>query len=180
MLHAPHMRTITPFLILMLCLATACAPTTSSATADGDSTATAAVDTATVIVDTAAIADVPPVPTDTADPGKVATPSKPSPATDLKYRLKVSFTSMGGGIDFKAKTKYDAFIIDFGKRNNATLQHETATWGREGEVDYCFNLGQLNPRQQGAFVQESKALLKDNELVDVAENVVCQYLKKQK
>lgn len=180
---------LAPLCILaMLAFAACTPPSTTTETGNADSTATANADSGKTVVDSSAVAEVPTPPVDSpavaVDPKKEAAPqengklAKPTtdakPASDMKYRFNVSFISIGSGVDYKAKDKYDAFVLDFAKRNgNVKLKHETSPWGREGEVDYCFSLSELNARQQGAFVQESKALLKDNKLVQFAENVVC-------
>jgi hypothetical protein len=89
------------------------------------------------------------------------------------YRFTVSFYSPGNGIDHTIKGKYDTFVTDFGKRKKVKLEHETVSWGREGEVDYCFFLRELSEADQKAFVKESKALLAASERVNTAENTTC-------
>lgn len=103
--------------------------------------------------------------------------SKPDPIVTT-YRLTVSFISIGGGIDYAAKQKYDAFVADFGKRNKTKLAHETVGWGREGEVDYCFKLAELKDAQKSAFVTESKAMFVGNDLVKLKENASCRQPRK--
>ncbi len=183
-------KALFPVLLVALLIVTACTPSTTPPATNADSTAVAAKDTTPVVVDSIAVADVPPAPADS--PAAVVADGKqagnatdksagskvPAPGSGGKYRFTISFISIGAGIDYKAKAKFDAFVLDFGKRNSGKLKHETVGWGREGETDYCFALTELNARQQGAFVQESKALLKDNELVQMAENAVCRVPRK--
>jgi hypothetical protein len=94
------------------------------------------------------------------------------------YRFTVSFYSPGNGIDHAIKAKYDTFVADFGKRKKVKLEHETVTWGREGEVDYCFFLRELSETDQAAFVKESLALLKASNRVNTAENTTCRQPRK--
>jgi hypothetical protein len=113
------------------------------------------------------------------DNSRVADPNRPDPLTTV-YRLSVSFISIGEGIDYKAKEKYDAFIKEFARRNKVKEpQHETVNWGREGETDYCFTLRELpDAGMQAAFVKESKALVSGNELVLFKENTKCRVPRK--
>ena len=183
-------KALFPILMLVLLLVVACTPKTTPAGANADSTGVVAADSTPVVLDSTAVADVPPVDADSAA-GTAADGNQAGNATDqtagskvaapaqaAKNRFTVSFISIGAGIDYKAKAKFDAFVIDFGKRNGGKLKFETVGWGREGETDYCFALTELNARQQGAFVQESKALLKDNELVQMTENAACRVPRK--
>jgi hypothetical protein len=94
------------------------------------------------------------------------------------YRFTVSFYSPGNGIDHAVKGKFDTFVGEFGKRHKVKLQHETVTWGREGEVDYCFPLTELKAIDQAAFVKEGLAILKASERVNTKENTTCRQPRK--
>lgn len=86
------------------------------------------------------------------------------------YRLSVSFVSIGGGTDQKAREKYNQYMAEYEQKNKVKLNPEIAKWGREGEVDYCFKLTELSKKQQDVFVEETKEVLKSSSLVRYTEN----------
>lgn len=53
-------------------------------------------------------------------------------------RLKISFISIGSGINFKAHDRFKAAVKEFEAQQKVTLTYTTKPWGREGEVSYCF------------------------------------------
>ncbi len=178
------MKRFLPFLFVAMLALTACDSGSTTTPPASDSTAVAAADSNPVVVDSPTVANVPPVPVDSpaaqptaapdgkTDGGKKANPSGPDPIVG-NYRLTVSFISIGGGIDGKAKAKYDNFVLEFAKKNNVKLPHETVTWGREGEVDYCFKLTELDQNKQAEFVKESTGLLTGNKRVIFKEKTTC-------
>lgn len=89
------------------------------------------------------------------------------------YRFKVSFISIGSGIDVAAKKQYDVFIKAFNKKNNVNIVPVVAKWGREGETDYCLPLNKLSKRQSAAFIAKTKELLKKSTRVRYYENCPC-------
>lgn len=99
----------------------------------------------------------------------LATPSLP----DSLYRLNVSFFSRGSGIDRKAKKQLDDYVIQYEQKNKVKLNPEANAWGREGEIDYCFKLKDLNKNQQSNFIEEVKKLLEASTLIHLNENVSC-------
>lgn len=98
--------------------------------------------------------------------------------TDTNYRFSVSFISIGAGIDKKAKQKYDQYITEYEQKNKVQLNYETTNWGREGEVDYCFKLTELDKKKQELFIIETKEILKTSSLVRYKENMICRQKKK--
>ncbi len=80
----------------------------------------------------------------------------PSPGNEEEYRLKVSFISYGGGINGPVKKDFEVFIKDWGK-SHAPIAYSVKPWGREGERDYCFSLGELNDKEIEVFLKEVKA-----------------------
>lgn len=172
-------------MILAVALMAGCTPSTTSTPADGDSTKIAAADSVqTPPVDSQATAEVTPV-------DSPATTTAPDPATSgeqgssdnarkgnpdpivTNYRITVSFISIGGGPDYKTKEKFDKYVADFGKKNHVKIKYEQVGWGREGEVDYCFALLELEEPQKSTFVKEVKAMIGENELVKIKENTTC-------
>ncbi len=89
------------------------------------------------------------------------------------YRFNVSFISIGTGIDREAKQQFLDFIKEYEIKHNVKIDTETATWGREGEIDYCLKLSELNSDDQRKFISDVKKLLKDNSLVQFSENTEC-------
>lgn len=89
------------------------------------------------------------------------------------FRFTVSFISKGAGTDYQMKQKYDAFITDFETRNKIKLALSKASWGREGEVDYCFDIKELSKEIVEKFIAESKAVLSASDRINIGENTNC-------
>ena len=98
--------------------------------------------------------------------------------TDTNYRFGVSFISIGAGTDKKAKQQYEQYIAEYEQKNKVKLNYETTNWGREGEVDYCFKLEELDEKKQELFIIETKEILKSSSLVRYKENMTCHLKKK--
>lgn len=174
---------------------TACTPTTTTTPPAGDSTATVQVDSPATLppapVDSGTVPEasgdpqgtasgtVTPdngkLPADNATNGKVKGTPDPIAAT---YRMTVSFTSMGGGIDYKAKSTFDKFVSTYEATNKVKLAHETVGWGREGEVDYCYKLAELKDPKKSDFVNQCKAQVKGNDQIELKENTTCRVPRK--
>lgn len=99
-------------------------------------------------------------------------------AADSNYRFSVSFISIGAGTDKKAKQQYDKYIIEYEKKNKVNVNYEVISWGREGEIDYCFKLTELDKKKQELFITETKEILKGSSLVRYKENAPCRQRKK--
>ena len=99
---------------------------------------------------------------------------------DSIYRFTVSFISIGSGTDSEARQQFSRFIQQFNKENNITINTEITNWGREGEMDYCLKLNELNKQQQDRFIAETKKILKNSTLVRYNENSICEYKEKRK
>lgn len=56
--------------------------------------------------------------------------------------FKVSFTSIGTGIDAKTAEKVKTYL----DANADKLSYKTSKWGKEGEYDYCIDVPQHNNR----------------------------------
>lgn len=89
------------------------------------------------------------------------------------YTLSVSFFSIGEGTDGKMMNRYKEFIDIYSKEKKISIAYEQNAWGREGEVDYCFLLEELNAKQRIEFIEKSKSLLAESKLVHVVENGRC-------
>lgn len=86
------------------------------------------------------------------------------------YRLIVSFISIGEGRDEKLKLNFDAYIVQYEKTHNKILTIDKYTWGREGEIDYCFWLNNLTQQEQSAFIEDAKKIFGQSKLVFTKEN----------
>tara|TARA_B100000795_G_C22782854_1_gene433215 strand:+ start:1517 stop:1921 length:405 start_codon:yes stop_codon:yes gene_type:complete len=85
------------------------------------------------------------------------------------YGLIVSFYSPGNGIDHKMKQKY----VDFITNNYPKIIYEKIKWGREGEIDFCFQFNELTENQINQFIKESKEVLSNSSRVHISKNSPC-------
>ncbi len=97
--------------------------------------------------------------------------------SDNLYALRVSFISIGSGIDRKVRQEYEQYIKDFEQYNNVSILLDKTTWGKEGEIDFCIKLIGLSTELQQQFVQSTKDKTKDSKLVRLYENTTCKYKK---
>ncbi|MBS1647435.1 MAG: hypothetical protein JST67_08865 [Bacteroidetes bacterium] len=82
------------------------------------------------------------------------------------YRLVVSFTSKGAGIDSKSFDEISALAQNYRPKIN----YETCQMGREGERNLLFKLNEISKKKQRKFVKEVKTKIKDTSLVFVKED----------
>lgn len=100
-------------------------------------------------------------------------PAATNPRIDLPdsmYRVVVSFISIGAGTDASAKEKLDQVIQQYQTDVGMPIAHEEITWGREGEVDFCFKLLGQDKKSKDSFVQNLRDAFKGNNLVQITEN----------
>jgi len=91
------------------------------------------------------------------------------------YRLIVSFISIGGGSDYKLKKEFLEFAATYATKIGKKIEAENFAWGREGEVDLCYKLLELNKKESDDFVAESKTFLSKSKLVRISENLPCSH-----
>ncbi len=91
-------------------------------------------------------------------------------STDVVYDIIVSFISKASGIDKEAKARIDQAIVDFNKKNKATVTPEMVRWGREGEIDYNFKFKNLSTTQKKDLATKIKAAIGSSDLVFMAFN----------
>lgn len=96
---------------------------------------------------------------------------------DSIYSLRISFISIGSGTDIKTKQEYEQFLKQFEESNNVTILVDKASWGKEGEIDFCIKLTGLSDDLRKQFIQETKDKLKNSKLVRIYENTTCKYKK---
>ena len=113
----------------------------------------------------------------TTDPGseKDNTQSKAGMDPKDNYRLVVSFYSKGEGTDSKAIDLYSNYIASFENQNNVKIYLDKTPWGREGEVDFCIRLNNLDTQSQTNFVLQSREILLQSQLVHIVENAPCMH-----
>lgn len=85
------------------------------------------------------------------------------------YRVVVSFTSRGEGIDYKTAETFENWVKDQPKHPAYTKTH----YGREGETCYCLKLNELSTREQEIFIRDLRTLLTDKPLIFIAEYAPC-------
>ena len=91
------------------------------------------------------------------------------------YRLVVSFYSTGSGSDSKSIDMFENFLADYSVQHNLRLAFDKTPWGREGEVDYCVRLDNLNFEAQKNFVLQTREILFQTQLVYITENAACRH-----
>lgn len=86
-------------------------------------------------------------------------------------QIVVSFSSMGAGINAKARQAFLDHVAWFNTENHCELMYDRKTWGREGEVDYCF-VGN-NQILMPILYKQLKEKFNGERLVFVKENFPC-------
>ena len=81
----------------------------------------------------------------------------------------VSFISLGAGIDHDTAQDFEDFL----STEYPDLIYEANPAGREGELDYCFDLSVLSIDQQATFRQKSAQILQKSKLVQISELERC-------
>jgi hypothetical protein len=98
--------------------------------------------------------------------------TKAIPDTML-YSLVVSFYSIGSGIDRPIAQEFDYLVKDFQEQFGDHFSAERIRWGREGELDYCIQLGEMKPENRKQFRERADVILKKSARVHVTENTTC-------
>ncbi len=93
----------------------------------------------------------------------------------IVYRMIVSFFSRGEGTDLKAGSDMQNLIHEYEQRTGITLKPTPVPWGREGEVDFCFMLAELDEKAQADFVAEMRERVGGSTLVQITENETCSH-----
>jgi hypothetical protein len=86
------------------------------------------------------------------------------------FRVAVIFISIGAGTDQNALPILDKVLADWKLKIGKDLTFNKVGWGREGEVDYCFTLKELNSDMQAQFINNLRDAYKGNELIQIQEN----------
>ncbi|TAF73834.1 MAG: hypothetical protein EAZ53_11435 [Bacteroidetes bacterium] len=91
-------------------------------------------------------------------------------SSETNYRFKVSLFSKGSGIDGKAKIDLEKFI-DLETKESVVVYKRS--WGREGEIDYCFEMSKLTASNQTTYIEKLKNRLLTSKNVNYNENCAC-------
>jgi hypothetical protein len=89
------------------------------------------------------------------------------------YRFIVSFISIGEGTDRNGRETLDGVLASWEKKKGAPVAFESVPWGREGEVDFCFNLKELSKKEQELFIADMKTAFNGRSLIQMTENQPC-------
>lgn len=81
----------------------------------------------------------------------------------------LSFFSPGNGID---KAMLDQ-VVEFLKTNYPTVTYSRVRWGREGEVDLCFDLSEMTVDSKEKFKADLGEMVSTSNRVRVKENEAC-------
>lgn len=99
------------------------------------------------------------------DSGSTSSNSKTA-GKEKKYRLIISFSSIGTGIDADAYAKMEKFVKEHPKKP----AFERYSYGREGESDIAFTLKEIKSGDQAKFIEELKAAIGATDRVNYKEN----------
>lgn len=86
------------------------------------------------------------------------------------FRLIVTFISIGAGTDPDGKSLLDGYILDYKNKKGKAVRYIMIPWGREGEVDCCFDLKDLTVSEQSDFIDGLRNTMKARELIQINEN----------
>jgi|GEM_PF-2313314 len=98
---------------------------------------------------------------------------KKTTSTDTLQVFTVSFFSIGSGINSEARKEFDLFIAEFATKNQTTLNPKQRKWGREGEVDYCFELHGLKQELKTELIAQAKQNVSEKKWVRMTINKPC-------
>jgi len=87
-----------------------------------------------------------------------ATRQENSPVGNDSQYFMVALYSIGTGIDREANAMVKATIEKYEAKGYA-LTYEKQPWGKEGEINYCFNLRKLDTKVYDEFLKELKSQL---------------------
>lgn len=86
-------------------------------------------------------------------------------------RLSISLISIGEGTDADGLNILTATLETFSRKTGKNPKYISIPWGREGEIEYYFNLNELNPVEQLNFISNLNSAFKGHKLVLISENI---------
>ena len=96
----------------------------------------------------------------------IATNGQKNMQSEKKYRLVISYSSIGTGIDNDAFEKMDKFVKEHPKKP----VYERFGYGREGETDVAFSLKEIKSGDQAKFITDLKTAMGKSDRVNYKEN----------
>lgn len=87
--------------------------------------------------------------------------------------LVVTFSSRGSGIDATAIKKLEDIIVALGLNKVEITPFEIISWGREGEIDYCFDMSLIDKELAFKLQNKTKSEFSANKLVQIEEHENC-------
>src|SRR5437868_7499783 len=96
---------------------------------------------------------------------------------DALNNIVISFYSIGAGVNTRAVESIEKFIGEYSTKTGKSIPYSKVAWGREGEVDFCISLVELQGEQKRIFVQETRRLARQYEQVNFYEDHPCRELK---
>lgn len=117
--------------------------------------------------------------------GVTSTPAPaPTPTSDeieakkqAYNNIVISFYSKGEGVNVKAVETIEDFLKKYSAEINQPIPYNKISWGREGEVDFCISLAELKGEDKRIFVDKTREVTKQFELINFFENHPCRELK---
>lgn len=97
--------------------------------------------------------------------------AKPNTGNIPEQFFTVSLYSPGSGIDHEAHHIVINTIKKYSDKG-IKINYQEVHWGKEGEIDYCFGLQELNTTDYKAFHDELTGLLKGR-MVHILEQKPC-------
>ena len=88
--------------------------------------------------------------------------------------IKVSFVSIGSGIEKTGIQKLESLISEFEQIYNLKLTVSIKNWGREGEKDYCIDCSIISIEKKQKLKQSIEDKFKTSKLIRVLSDVSCE------
>jgi ATP phosphoribosyltransferase len=83
--------------------------------------------------------------------------------------LILSFFSPGNGIDRGMLEEVTTYM----KTSFPDVKYSRVSWGKEGEVDLCFDLSSLKEEAKADFIENIKAMIDGSERVRLKQDQAC-------
>src|SRR5262245_42299460 len=84
-----------------------------------------------------------------------------------RFRLVVSLICQGAGADAKALEQVKSYLYSYESWSGKKIEYEKTPWGKEGEVDYCMKLANLDAQAQKDFVTQVREVMLMSQLVHI-------------
>ncbi|MFN4124059.1 MAG: hypothetical protein ACK4GL_12245 [Flavobacteriales bacterium] len=91
------------------------------------------------------------------------------------YSIVFSFYSIGSGSDWDIIGEMDAFLDAYKQSGKSQPEVDRIPWGREGEVDFCIQTGQMKSTERESFRNSVMEIARRAKFVHINENAVCRY-----